>query len=89
MLLAQMHVIDLVAIQQVDHRLLSGGTVHARRDSEDLVGKFWPQEVCLGEGQRKWVYLEEPQDGVGLIHGDVENEVDIVAIVEIRGLYLE
>jgi hypothetical protein len=38
----------------------------------------------FGEGQRKWMELKKSKDGVGWCHRDMQNEMYVVAVVQVR-----
>jgi hypothetical protein len=45
--------------------------------------------VGVGEGQGEQVQQEEPEDGVGWGHWDVEHQLDILSIVQVVGPHLQ
>ena len=73
----------------MDSGKLDGKLVGVSRDSQDLIGRGRHKHVRFHKGEWKWAQLKQSEKRVQGSHRDVENQVDVIAIVKIRHLKLQ
>ncbi len=78
----------MVTTHQINDRHFHRQSIHSRRDGQNLIGGIRHEEVGVSEGEWKQMQLEELEDGVGRCHWDMQNELHVSTIVEIRSINL-